>query len=92
MRCAHNVATYQAQYCTAHQSGPHHSPVTTLGAYRRKGATIETVVTVDPTHTEKNGSLQVLHLTRLPMLGDYVMLTMMLVAVREAESMTFSIL
>eukprot|EP00966_Prymnesium_polylepis_P013260 306075-Prymnesium_polylepis.1 len=33
-------------------------------------------------HTEKNNSLQVLHLTRLLTLGSYVMLIMMLVAVR----------
>ena len=33
-------------------------PILTLGAHRRTGATIETVVTVDPAHTVKNTSLQ----------------------------------
>ena len=37
----------------------------TLGAYRRKGATIETIVTIDMPHTLKNSSLQPLHLARL---------------------------
>ena len=54
----------------------------TLGAYRRKGATIETIVTIDMPHTLKNSSLQPLHLARLLTLGNYVMLTMMLVIVR----------
>ena len=57
-------------------------PILTLGAHRLKGSSCETVVTVDPTHTMKNGSLQPLHLSRLLMIGCYVMLTMMFVLVR----------
>ncbi|KOO30832.1 hypothetical protein Ctob_013295 [Chrysochromulina tobinii] len=56
--------------------------ILTLGAYRRKGTTIETIVTIDTPHTVKNSSLQPLHLARLLTLGYYVMLTMMLVDVR----------
>ena len=43
--------------------------ILTLGAFRRKGSTIETVVIPEPTHTFKNGGQQVLHLARLLMLG-----------------------
>ena len=56
--------------------------ILTLGAYRRTGSTIETIVTIDEAHTVKNNSLQMLHLSRLLTLGNYVMLIMMLVAVR----------
>ena len=61
--------------------------ILTLGAFRRKAATIETVVVVDPTHGAKNGSLQPLHLARLLVWGNFVLLTMMLVAVREAAGL-----
>ena len=56
--------------------------ILTLGAFRRKGTTIESVVTVDPPHTFKNATLQPSHLPRLLTFGNYVMLMMMLVAVR----------
>jgi hypothetical protein len=64
--------------------------ILTLGAFRRKGSTIETVVVPDPTHTFKNGSLQVLHLARLLTLGAYVMVSMMLVDVRVATGLLAS--
>jgi hypothetical protein len=35
--------------------------ILTLGAFRRTGATIETVVTIDMAHTEKNSTLMPLH-------------------------------
>ena len=41
----------------------------------------------DPTHNQKNGSLQPLHLARLLTLGYYVALTMMLVRVRVAAGL-----
>ena len=50
-------------------------------------STIETMVTVDPGHTVKNTSLQPMHLSRLPTLGRYVMLTLMLVRVRIAANL-----
>ena len=61
--------------------------ILTLGAHTRKGATCETAVTVDVTHTFKNGSLQPLHLTRFLRLGNYTLLSMMLVKVRVAAGL-----
>ena len=64
--------------------------ILTLNAYRRTGDTCATVVTIDVTHTFKNGSLMPLHLSRLLMLGSYAMLAMMLVSVQIAAGMLAS--